>query len=140
MQDRKAAIAAICERFQVSILYSFGSRSRDLQAWLEGAELEAGQGSDVDVGAKLVPGTVLDVRKRVEFGIALEDLLGVTPVDVVVLDQAGAFLAEEVIAGERLYARDQREADEYDLYVLRRAGDQAHLERERQDAILRGRP
>ena len=39
-------------------------------------------------------------------------------------------LAEEIIRGERLYAQNEYEADEYDLYVLRRAGDQAPLERE----------
>ena len=68
--------------------------------------------------------------------MALEDLLGVTRVDLVVLAEAGAFLAANAIRGERLYARDTYQADEYDLYVLRRAGDLAPLERERQALIL----
>ena len=38
--------------------------------------------------------------------------------------------------GERLYARDAYWADEYELYVLRRAGDLAPLERERMAMIL----
>ena len=49
-----------------------------------------------------------------------------------------AFVAAEVIRGERLFARDEVEADEYDLYVLRRAGDQAPLERERMALVMRG--
>jgi hypothetical protein len=66
----------------------------------------------------------------VELALALEDWLGVNRVDLVVLNSADPFLAEEIIRGERLYAQDEYEADEYDLYVLRRAGDQAPLERE----------
>ena len=37
---------------------------------------------------------------------------------------------------ERLYAEDEYLADEYELYIFRRAGDCAHLERERVALIL----
>jgi hypothetical protein len=52
------------------------------------------------------------------------------------LDEADAFLAAGVIRGERLFARDEEVADEYDLYVLRRAGDLAPLERDRMARVL----
>jgi len=41
-----------------------------------------------------------------------------------------------VIRGERIFAEDSYLADEYELYVLRRAGDLAELERERMAMIL----
>ncbi|MDD5558655.1 MAG: hypothetical protein PHV01_03175 [Candidatus Methylomirabilis sp.] len=53
--------------------------------------------------------------------VALEELLQCPRIDLVVLDEADPFVATEVIRGERLFARDQSIADEYDLYVLRRA-------------------
>lgn len=37
------------------------------------------------------------------------------------------------------YARDEHAADEYDLYILRRAGDLAPLERERMALTLQER-
>lgn len=58
--------------------------------------------------------------------------------DLVVLEDADPFLAAEIIKGERLFARDEYEADEYDLFVLRRAGDLIPFERERLNLILRG--
>jgi hypothetical protein len=67
---------------------------------------------------------------------ALEDLLGVARVDLVILPEADPFLAADVVRGERLCAQDAYQADEYDLYVLRRAGDLAPLERERMALIL----
>jgi hypothetical protein len=54
----------------------------------------------------------------------------------VFLREADPFLAANTVRGERLYARDAYAADEYDLYVLRRAGDLAPLERERMALIL----
>ena len=45
-------------------------------------------------------------------------------------------MAANIVRGERLYARDEHETDEYDLYVLRRAGDLIPLERERLALIL----
>ena len=79
------------------------------------------------------------MRQKVELAVALEDLFGVNRVDLIVLPEADPFLAANVIRGERLFADDAYLADEYDLYVLRRAGDLAFLERERQELILQVR-
>ncbi len=70
----------------------------------------------------------------------LEGFFGASGVDLVILTEADPFLAAAVIRGERLFAEDSYLADEYDLYVLRRAGDLAPLERERIALILESRP
>ncbi len=137
MIDRRAILEQICREFHVAILYAFGSRAKEVCDWLEGKVSELAPGpSDVDVGVKAAPGVRLSVHEKVRLAIALEDWLGVNRVDVVGLDGANPYLAEEVIRGERLYARDEYEADEFDLYVLRRAGDLAPLEREWLSRIL----
>ncbi len=138
MSERVEALARLCEQFQVQILYAFGSRAQDARSWLAGSieKLAAGP-SDLDVGVKVRAGTTCSVFEKVRLAQALEELLGVRRVDLVVMDQADPFLAANVIRGERLYAADAHAADEYDLYVLRRAGDLAPLERERQSLVLR---
>lgn len=78
----------------------------------------------------------LSINEKVNLSLALEEFFGCNRVDLVILDEADPFLAAEVIRGERLFARDEYEADEYDLYILRRAGDLAPLERERMALIL----
>ena len=136
-EERTSTLARLCQELQVSILYAFGSRAREVQEWLEGkrASLPAGP-VDVDVGVKPAQGVRLSVHDKVRLALALEDLLGVARVDLVSLSDADPFLAANVIRGERLYVRDGYEADEYELYVLRRAGDLAPLERERMALIL----
>jgi predicted nucleotidyltransferase len=128
---RHTELERICREFGVAILYVFGSRADEVREWLEGRETMLVSGpSDVDIGVQAAPGVHWSIKNKVLLAIELEDLLGCNRVDLVVLNTADPFLAEEVIRGERLYATDEYEADEYDLYVLRRAGDQAPLERE----------
>lgn len=137
MNRRCEALETICKKFDVAILYAFGSQAKNAKDLLEEKldKLPFGQ-SDMDIGAKCLPGIKLSVIEKVNLALALEDLMGCSRVDLVIFDEADPFLTAEVIRGERLYARDEYEADEYDLYVLRRAGDLAPLERERMALIL----
>ncbi len=130
----RAALDALSRAFGLHILYAFGSRGREALAWLDGdSGLPPGL-SDLDIGVK--PAQPLSARRKVELAVALEDLFDVGRVDLVVLPEADPFLAVNVIRGERLFADDAYLADEYDLYVLRRAADLLPLERERQRLIL----
>jgi hypothetical protein len=67
----------------------------------------------------------LAVAVKVGLAQKLEELFQVPRVDLVILDEADPFLAAEIIRGELLYAADGRIADEYEIFVLRRAGDLA---------------
>ena len=134
---RVRALEQLCDQFIVDIVYAFGSRADEVRDWLMGdrSALPPDAG-DVDVGVKIRRGVQPSVRDKVRLTLALEDLMDVNRVDLVCLDEADPFLAANIIRGERLYARDAYRADEYDLYVLRRAGDLAPLERERIALIL----
>lgn len=95
--------------------------------------------SDLDLGVLPDSRTRPSVRRIVNLTIDLEDLFGVHRVDLVVLPQAPPFLASSIVQGERLFAADEDQADEYDLFILRRAGDLLPLHRERVNLILGGR-
>jgi len=134
------AIEHLCQNYHLTAMYSFGSRAREVLQWTRQASAQLAPGpSDVDVGVLPEPGRQLTVREKVAIAVDLEDLLGVNRVDVVVLPEADPFVAAEIIRGERLYAQDADLADEYDLYILRRAGDAWPLEQERQRLIVWGR-
>ena len=131
------ALARLCRQFDIEILYVFGSRAREVREWVSGPRPSLSpKPTDVDIGVKA--SRVLMARDKVRLSLALEDLLGATRVDLVLLSDADPFLAANIVRGERLCARDTYQADEYDLYVLRRAGDLAPLERERMALILGG--
>lgn len=127
----------ICTGYNVIALYAFGSRAADMFRVLEddSAHLEL-SASDLDVG--VLTQLPLDLDKKVNLALELENLFHVPRLDLVVLNEADAFLAANVVRGERLYAADPERADEYELFVLSRAGDLAEWERERIAMILQG--
>ncbi len=108
---------------RILAIYLFGSRARQ----------EETEHSDVDVGVLFRQEESLQDVLLLED--ALERRLGV-PVDVVDVGKASAFLALDVIRGERVACADQTRCDEFDLYVMRRAGDLAPYERERRRLLL----
>lgn len=127
----------ICERYGVIALYAFGSRAEEIVERVRGQPAPAQHpASDVDIGVQPAPDRRLTARERVRLTIELEDLLDVARVDLVVLPEADPFLALDAIRGELLCCTDADAQAEYELYVLRRAGDLAPYARERWRLIL----
>jgi predicted nucleotidyltransferase len=104
-------------------LYLFGSQAHG----------DARPDSDVDVGV-LFEGEV-PVEELLELEDAMERVVG-KAVQLVDVARARPFLALDIIRGERIYAADEYRCDQFDLYVLRRAGDLEPFERERRRLVL----
>jgi predicted nucleotidyltransferase len=128
----------ICDRHGIDLVYAFGSRACEVRDFLNGlGKMNESATSDVDVGIKASATRVaMPVREKVEVAAEMEDLLGVKRVDLVILSEADPFLCANIVRGERVFSRDPYAADEYDLYILRRAGDLAPLERERLEIVF----
>ena len=119
-------------RYGLTAVYAFGSRAAEIAARVAGVSTQAGgvpsadhPPSDVDIGVQPTRGTRLSAEQRVRLVLELEDLFAVTRVDLVVLPEANAPLAAEVVRGELLLCADPDEEAESQLYYLRRAGDLA---------------
>lgn len=131
------SLASLCRQYEIEILYVFGSRAKEAKQMVDENWSAMPQNiSDVDIGIKPSTKVKLSIRQKVKLAQDLEELFGVPRVDLVILAEATPFLAANIIRGERLYANNEYLADEYDLYILRRAGDLVHLERERHSIIL----
>ncbi len=127
----------LAERYQLAAAYGFGSRALEVADRLAGRlPRVVAPGSDVDIAVRPAPGIRLTAKDRAALTIALEDLFAAPRVDLVILPEAEPFLALEVIRGELLWCADEDAEAEYELYVLRRAGDLAPFERERRAAAL----
>jgi uncharacterized protein len=137
-KSREDRLSEIARAFDLEIIYAFGSHAGDALKWLKDEQflLSISSPSDLDIGIKPASRKKLSVKEKVHLAMALEDLFCVSRVDLVNLNVADSFLAANVIRGERLYSKNVDLADEYDLYVLRRAGDLIPLERERIALIL----
>jgi predicted nucleotidyltransferase len=132
-------LADIARRYHLDDIYVFGSRASEIATRLRGLSAACEHpASDVDIAVQPGHGHRLSARERVRLASALEDLLAVGRVDLVLLPEAGPFLAVEAIRGELLYCSDLDAQAEDELYILRRAGDLAPYERQRWAYIIEG--
>ena len=129
----------IGSRYDIAALYAFGSRAGEVAGKVRSEVISPkASDSDVDIGVQSKSGRYLNAKERVRLAIDLEDLLEVNRVDLVILGEADPFLALEIVRGELIYCADADAQAEYELYVLRRAGDLAFYARERWKQILTG--
>lgn len=139
MTPIRRRLQKICRRYQVELMYTFGSRCNEIKSYIDDKGIiDRGTSSDVDIGIKISGDSRLSAKDKVSLAIELEDLLDIDRVDLAILPEVDPFVASNIVRGERLYCEDGYVADEYDLYILRRAGDLAPLERDRLDNIFRG--
>jgi predicted nucleotidyltransferase len=139
MVDIQQALRELAKQYGLVAVYAFGSRAAEIAARAVGEDVEgASLTSDVDIGVLLATGCDLSPQDKVALTLALEDAFGVARVDLVILSEASPYLALDVVRGELLYTADPDAEAEYQLYVLRRAGDLAPFERERLRMILAG--
>jgi uncharacterized protein len=135
MNARLQKIEQTCRRYQLKALYVFGSRSADMLRAIKEEQYQlAPSQSDLDIG--VLSRSPFSIENKVSLTFELENLFGLPGIDLFLLQEVDAFLAANIIRGERIFAEDSYLADEYELFVLRRAGDLAELERQRMAIIL----
>lgn len=133
----RAELKKICRRYSIDTIYAFGSRGMELKLFAAGAgDIDRSKVSDFDVAVKITSKKSLSVRQKSQLTIDFEELFQLTRLDLVVINETDPFLAANIIRGERIFCRDEYMADQYELYILRRAGDLIPLERERLKIIF----
>lgn len=129
----------LAAKYQIAAIYAFGSRAKEIYSLVQGEDVHSEfPDSDVDIGILPTVDKRLTLREKVKIAAQLEDLFEAPRVDLVVLPEASPFLALEIVRGELLLAADPDLEAEYQLYVLRRVGDLAGWEKERQRMLLLG--
>jgi len=140
MEAIPEALERLARRHGLRDVYVFGSRAAEIAARVRGSAVStsgvAPSSSDVDIAVEPLQGRTLSARDRVRLADELEGLFNALRVDLVILSEARAFLAFEIVSGELLYTGDALAQAEHELYVLRRAADLAPFQRERVAAIL----
>jgi len=113
----KKKIETLADKYQLQLIYAFGSRAKEILNTVEGKKsLSTTSNSDLDIGIKSEK--PLSVQKKVE------------------IPEAPVILALDIVQGELLYAQDENFEAEYQLYIMRKAADLMPYERLKQKIIL----
>ncbi len=129
----------IAQTYHLWALYVFGSRAGEVVDMLEGRkDIDRTSASDIDIGVHYDESYEPNLKEKVLLTQELEQLFDVPRVDLVDVGRADPFLAVDIIRGELVFCSRPDDQAEFELYVLRRAGDLAYFERRRRAMILNG--
>ena len=135
--DLASAFADCCRSNGLIAVFAFGSRASEITARLRGEDYRSlVPDSDLDLGVLPSRESDFDIDQIVRFAVAIEEIFPIPRADVVDLRKAPPYLALDAIRGERIFCADDFEAADFELLVLRRAGDLAFHERERRRLVL----
>ena len=126
---------ALPDRLVEAIRRLVGSHQDVRAVYVFGSQLRGDSRPDSDLDLGVLFRTPQPLAATLMLEQALADATG-KKVDLVDASRAGAFLALDIVRGERIVSRDPTETDRFELYVLRRAGDLLPFERQRQALLL----
>ena len=130
----------IANQHKLIAIYAFGSRAFELAARVRGeSSCCRHSGSDLDIGVQLAEHHMLSAKEKAQLTIDLEDFFQEKRVDLLVINEVEPFLALEIIRGELIFCNDLDAQAEYELFVLRRAGDLAYYEKQHRHQVLFGK-
>ena len=137
LTDLADSFSAVCRSHGLIAAFAFGSRENEIEQRLRGAEpaIEFPD-SDLDLGVLPSHSASFEVTQIVRFAVSIEDLFRVPRADIVDLRKAPPYLALDAIRGHQIYCDDDFEVANFELFVLRRAGDLAYYERQRRRMLL----
>jgi predicted nucleotidyltransferase len=95
---------------------------------LRGGEVER-EGSDLDVGV-VFAGRAPSLQELVAVEPPLAEVFAPLRVDVVALQRVDSLFQADAIDGHRVAAPDPREADSYELLVMRKAAELVPIQRQ----------
>lgn len=117
----------ICRRYDIALVYLFGSRKKEAFRHLHGSEVSINDPlADIDVGivfCKDLPPAAERYNLFADIYNDLADLFKPFPVDLSFLEENHAVFQVEAVKGHCVFCIDSRFKENYEEMILRRAAD-----------------
>jgi len=137
---KEAALAEIAQKFDLDLVYLFGSQATNGLKILHGKEVKVLDPlSDIDVGVVTndsLPPPAARGKLYAKLSVALSDIFEPFPLDLVFLEENHSVFQVEIFKGQCIYASSEERRDDYEMNILRRAADfKPFLERFLEEAL-----
>jgi len=123
MDNRISNLNKILQKHAVILSYLFGSQKDNGMKYLHGQKIEIDRNSDLDIGILLETPPPHLYRFYGNLYYDLSMLFEPFNVDIVFLHEINSIFKFEIINGHRIYALDEKFADDYEENVMKLASD-----------------
>ncbi len=119
----RADLNSLAERYNIALIYLFGSRSDEGARYLEEGAIPAGNGSDLDIAVLFRQSSSNPMDLYGSLFRAFSQIFEPFSVDLIFLHEVDTLFRFEVIRGTRVYANETEQADFFEEDIMRRAED-----------------
>lgn len=124
------SINEIAEKYEISMIYLFGSQAELGERYLHGEDIKPEPYSDLDIAVffeKLPENSIKTYGELYrDFCILFEPF----EIDLVFMHEQDSLFQYEIIKGIRIYAKDEEFADEYEELIMKKASDLSFKQKE----------
>lgn len=123
MADKTSRLNTLCEKHKIVLVYLFGTQQDAGFKYLQDQVIAVEKISDLDIGlnVKSPPDRMYEFYGNIY--LDLSKLFEPFNVDIIFLHEVDALFKYEIVCGRRIYASDERIADEYEENILKIASD-----------------
>ncbi len=123
MADKINKLNKLCKKYRIVLAYLFGTQQDAGFKYLQGQMIGIEKTSDLDIGllVKSPPDRMYEFYGNLY--LDLSKLFEPFNVDIIFLHEVDALFKYEIVCGRRIYASDERIADEYEENIQKTASD-----------------
>jgi predicted nucleotidyltransferase len=123
MTDKMNKLKSLCKKHRILLVYLFGTQQDAGLHYLQGQKVVTEKTSDLDVGllVESPPDSMYEFFGNLY--LDLSRLFKPFNVDIVFLHEMDALFKFEIVCGRRIFASDERQADEYEENIQKIASD-----------------
>ncbi len=129
-------LRVLAEKYNVRLIYLFGSQAEQGKRYLEGENAVRGDVSDLDIAVDID----VSSREAIEtYGILFRELSRIFDpfaVDLTIMHEVNPLLRHEIIKGLRIYERDMSYADDVEERIMKIAEDLSFKKKILNDEIM----
>ncbi|HDO22076.1 MAG TPA: nucleotidyltransferase domain-containing protein [Nitrospirae bacterium] len=116
-------IKNIAERYGITMVYLFGSRTDEGSRFLKGEDVRPGALSDLDVAVAFEKPPSETMRVYGLLYKEISKLFDPFEIDLLFMHEHDAIFQYEIIKGVRIFEKDTDSADEFEEIIMKRAED-----------------
>lgn len=120
---KKELLQAITEKYNIGIVYLFGSQAEIGKRYIEGYDIMPDASSDLDIAVVFRERPENEIKAYGLIYLDLSKLFDPFEIDLVFLHELNAIFRYEIIKGIRVYAEDEQFADSLEEAIMKEAED-----------------
>ena len=119
---KKEILKKLAEKYEIILIYIFGSQAEKAKRYLEGEKIIKNNFSDLDIAIAFEKPKI-DIKIFGKIYMELSEIFEPFEIDLIFMHEVDPLFQYEIIKGEKIYEKNEFLTDEIEERIMKLAGD-----------------